>query len=208
MMRKKGIRPCLENFSLLVTFLMTFWLLFHALRIWQEERMTAEGRGLQSFAFRYVGDGIDASQQKWLEALAQSEQVRVTVEEMGLNQYIYLESAQEGISLEDGKVKIQSFFGEDCLPAGDPEGDASIKAFEDKMMLSTLGILLAFSVATIVSAVGLWFFVRRREMQICMALGFGRGQMLTRILNEMGRWVLGAFLLALLLESAKYWRIS
>lgn len=85
MMRKKGIRPCLENFSLLVTFLMTFWLLFHALRIWQEERMTAEGRGLQSFAFRYVGDGIDASQQKWLEALAQSEQVRVTVEEMGLN---------------------------------------------------------------------------------------------------------------------------
>ena len=202
-MREKRIRPCLENISLLVTFLMTFWLLFHALRILQEEEKVAEGRGLQSFAFRYVGDGINASQQKWLEALAQADQVCITVEEIGLNQYIFLESAHEGISLEECKGKIQSFFGEDCLPAGDPEGDASIKAFEDKMMLSTLGILLAFSVATIVSAVGLWLFVRRREMQICMALGFGRGQMLARILNEMGRWVLGAFLLALLLESKK-----
>lgn len=198
MMRKKGIRPCLENFSLLVTFLMTFWLLFHALRILQEERMVAEGRCLQSFAFRYVGEEMDASEHKWLEALAQADQVRVTIEEIGINTYIYLESAHEGISLEECKGKIQSFFGEDCLPAGDPKGDVSIKAFEDKLMLSALGILLAFSASTIVSAVGLWLFVRRREMQICMALGFGRGQMLARTLSEMGEWVLGAFLLALL----------
>lgn len=113
------------------------------------------------------------------------------------NCYFYLEGPS---SLEGCKDEIVGRFGEDCLPGGNPLEDNYLKTFENKMMIATLVVLLMFAVVCVVSMADLWILRRRREYLICIALGFGRRQMLARMFGEMGRTASGAFLLTVFLE--------
>lgn len=113
------------------------------------------------------------------------------------NCYFYLEGPS---SLEGCRDEIVGRFGEHCLPGGNPIEDNYLKTFENKMMIATLVVLLMFAVVCVVSMADLWILRRRREYLICIALGFGRRQMLARMFGEMGRTASGAFLLTVFPE--------
>lgn len=113
------------------------------------------------------------------------------------NCYFYVES----MTPLDGCIReIKERFGEDCLQNGNYQTDNYLKTFENKMMIAAAAVLIVFAMICCIMMADLWMIRRKREYLICIALGFGRWQMLARMFKEFGKPVTWAFAVTVLME--------
>ena len=101
----------------------------------------------------------------------------------------------------DGCIKeIKERFGENCLQSGNYQTDNYLKTFENKMMIATVVVLIIFAMICCIMMTDLWMIRRKREYLICIALGFGRWQMLARMSKEFGKTVMSAVAVIVVME--------
>lgn len=73
-----------------------------------------------------------------------------------------------------------------------------LQAFQDKMLLAVLGVLIVFNFICSVTISSLWIYRREKEYLICRAFGFNIFQLVLRILKE----ILYVFLTAVIIGVA------